>query len=120
MIFKGICRKFSLKDEGQYNTIGAFWDEMAEKYGLEKLRGLGFNWSGGSMLYAIGLKDGDIPDYNFKIALPGDSWESADGETKRLKELYDEIYRGGALEFEIETFYENGKCNVLYRRKKTK
>ena len=117
MIFKGICRKFSLKNEDQYNTIGAFWEEMEAKYGLESLRGLGLHWSGDTMLYAIGLKDGEIKDYNLKIALPDDGWTSVDGETENLKEIYDEIYLGGALDFEIETFYENGKCNILYYRK---
>ena len=39
MIFIGISREFSLKDEDQYNTIGAFWDEMSLIYGLENLQG---------------------------------------------------------------------------------
>ena len=40
MIFKGISKNFSLKNEEQYQTIGAFWDEMAEKYGLEHSTGV--------------------------------------------------------------------------------
>ena len=28
MIFKGITKSFSLKNEDQYNTIGAFWDGL--------------------------------------------------------------------------------------------
>ena len=47
MIFIGISRDFSLKNEDQYNTIGAFWDEMSELYGLESLQGLGYKWDAG-------------------------------------------------------------------------
>ena len=60
MFFKGISREFSLQNEDQYNTIGAFWDEMALLYGLENLQGLGYKWAGDKIFYAIGLKIGDI------------------------------------------------------------
>ena len=40
MTFIGISRTFSLIGEDQYNTIGAFWDEMSDIYGLESLEGL--------------------------------------------------------------------------------
>ena len=118
MIFKGISKIFSLKNEDQYNTIGAFWDEMAEKYGLESLRGLGYNWQGATMSYAIGLKSGDIENYNAVIELPDNDWISADGRTDNLKAIYDEIYESGRLTYEIETFFENGDCHIEYYRKK--
>ena len=37
MKFIGITRDFSLINENQYATIGAFWDELSELYGLENL-----------------------------------------------------------------------------------
>ena len=43
MEFKGISRTFSTVGEKQYETIGAFWDEMSGIYGRENLRGLGYN-----------------------------------------------------------------------------
>ena len=43
MEFKGIGRTFSTVGEKQYETIGAFWDEMSGIYGRENLRGLGYN-----------------------------------------------------------------------------
>ena len=115
-IFFGIVRTFSLIDEDQYNTIGAFWDEMTEKYGLESLWGFGYNWRDGKMDYAIGLKDGIIDGANFEIVLPDDGWEFVHGETDRLKEIYDEIYERGALVYEIEEFSEEGECFIKYYR----
>ena len=117
MIFRGIKRTFSLLGEDQYNTIGEFWDEMSVVYGLENLRGLGYNWHGTTMEYAIGLKNGDIKDYNFSIDLPDSGWTVAEGETDNLKQMYDEIYKSGALDYEIESFSESGKCRIEYYRK---
>ena len=51
------------------------------------------------------------------VELPDGDWRAANGRTDELKELYDEIYIDGALDFEIETFYENGDCTVEYYRK---
>ena len=116
MVFKGIKRSFSLKNEDQYNTIGAFWDEMAAIYGLERLLGLGYHWEGETMDYAIGLADGEIDGFHESVLLPDDGWTVVRGRTDSLKELYDEIYRDGALTFEIERFYENGDCSVAYYR----
>ena len=118
MIFHGITRVFKVTDEQQYETIGQFWDEMAGLYGLENLQGLGYDWTADHLSYAIGLKDGDIKDANVSILLPDDGWISVKGQTSRLKELYDEIYAGGRLQFEIETFYENGNCEIRYYRAK--
>ncbi len=116
MIFKGISRTFSLINEDQYNTIGAFWDEMALIHGLENLQGLGYGWKGQTMEYAIGLKDSEIAGTNTSIRLPDNGWIVVKGKTYALKELYDEIYKDGPLEYEIETFYENGDCIVKYYR----
>ena len=116
MIFKGQSRIFSLLNEDQYNTIGAFWDEMSDIYGLENLRGFGYNWRGGTMEYAIGLKDGEIDGCNLCIELPDEGWTICRGKTDFLKELYNEIYKDGPLKYEIECFYENGDCTILYYR----
>ena len=35
---------------------------------------------------------------------------------KSKEELYDEIYKNGALTFEIETFFEDGSCQIWYYR----
>ena len=116
MIFQGISKVFSLKNEEQYSTIGAFWDEMAALYGLENLQGLGYDWHGAQMSYAIGLREGCIKDANVSITLPDDGWVRAEGETDNLKALYDEIYKNGALLYEIESFFEDGKCQIDYYR----
>ena len=119
MVFNGISRIFSLTDAQQFETIGQFWDSMAMLYGLENLRGLGYHWTNNTITYAIGLKNGDIPGYNASVLLPDDGWITVNGETNCLKELYDEIYKGGRLQFEIETFYENGTCEIRYYREPT-
>ena len=116
MIFRGISKSFSLSGEAQYETIGAFWDNMEELYGLENLRGLGYLWQGGQIHYAIGLKSGDIEGYNFEIALPDCGWTAVSGKTDELKDIYDEIYKSGALKYEIEEFYTDGSCEIKYYR----
>lgn len=116
MVFKGISKTFLLTDEQQYDTIGRFWDEMAQLYGLENLQGLGYRWEDQEISYAIGLKEGCIKGFNVTIELPDDGWVSADGKTDCLKALYDEIYKDGPLQYEIETFFENGSCHISYRR----
>ena len=118
MVLKGISRQFVLTDNQQYDTIGRFWDEMAALYGLERLWGLGYNWQGEEMAYAIGLKDGCIDGCNISITLPDDGWVTVEGETDCLEQIYDDIYKDGALLFEIETFYENGRCEIRYYREK--
>lgn len=118
MTFKGISKTFCLKNEEQYNTIGAFWDELAAVYGLENLQGLGYHWKGCTMEYAIGLKKGEIKGGNVSISLPDNGWKTASGKTDFLKELYDEIYKDGPLTYEIESFFENGDCEIKYYRQK--
>ena len=116
MVFKGVAKEFSLLNEDQYNTIGDFWDEMSALYGLENLQGLGYKWADGKISYAIGLKVGDINDYNLTIELPDDGWTVVDGETDKLKEIYNEIYKNGSLKYEIETFTDDGCCKIRYFR----
>ncbi|MBR3864297.1 MAG: hypothetical protein IKJ19_04170 [Clostridia bacterium] len=118
MIFKGITRTFSLLNEDQYNTIGAFWDEMEALYGLENLLGLGYKWHNGKIEYAIGLKNGNINGYNLTISLPDDGWVTVKGKTDNLKQIYNEIYSKGALTFEIESFFNGGDCIIKYYREK--
>ena len=116
MKFYGIKKTFSLLNEDQYNTIGAFWDEISDIYGLENLQGLGLNWRNGYMDYVIGLKNGIIPNANFVVELPDNDWISYIGETDKLKEIYDLIYKDGPLLYEIESFNEDGSCKILYYR----
>ena len=118
MKFIGVSKEFSLISEEQYNTIGAFWDEMAELYGLENLQGLGYNWNGPIMSYAIGLKNGIIENYNVCIDLPDTNWIVVNGKTDDLKIIYDEIYKSGPLQYEIETFDLNENCKIKFIRKK--
>ena len=118
MVFIGVSKAFSLKNEEQYDTIGAFWDEMSAAYGMENLQGLGYGWKDGIILYAIGFKQGEIPHANATITLPNDGWECVCGKTENLQQIYREIYQDGPLQWEIETFYENGDCEIRYYRKK--
>ena len=57
MFFKGYSKVFSTLDNKQYDLIGEFQDEMTEKYDIENLRGLGFNWTETTIEYVIGLKN---------------------------------------------------------------
>jgi predicted transcriptional regulator YdeE len=118
MVFNGISRDFDLTDEQQYETIGQFWDEMTCIYGLENLVGLGYAWRENTISYAIGLKAGDIKDCNLHISLPDEGWETVKGQTDCLKEIYDNIYQNGRLQYEIEIFFEDGACEIKYYRAK--
>lgn len=117
MTFIGISRRFSLADQGQYDTIGRFWDEMSARYGLERLVGLGYRWSEGEISYAIGLKEGVIEGADFRMILPDEGWTDAFGLTDDLPALYDEIYRDGPLDLELEAFTADGTCHIRYYRK---
>jgi predicted transcriptional regulator YdeE len=116
VIFKGIGKTFSTENEQQYETIGAFWDELSAQYGLENLQGLGYGWTDCSIEYVIGLKSGEIEGANRSIELPDDGWTSVKGRTEHLGQIYDEIYKDGSLKYEIETFTEQGDCEILYCR----
>ena len=116
MIFEGIGRTFSTENEEQYRTIGAFWDEMTAKYGLENLRGLGYGWTEHTIEYVIGLKDGTIDGADRTVELPDNGWTLVRGRTEHLSQIYDDIYRDGRLKYEIETFTVEGDCKILYYR----
>ena len=116
MIFNGISRVFSTINDEQYDTIGEFWDEMSKIYGMENLRGLGYSWKNNTIEYAIGLKHGIIENSNININLPDDKWETIKGDTENLSLIYAKIYKDGPLKYEIETFYDNGKCKISYHR----
>lgn len=116
MIFTGISKVFSLKNEEQYDTIGAFWDEMASIYGLESLLGLGYKWENGEIYYAIGLKHGKIEGANLRVELPDEGWKTVVGMTDNLPEIYNEIYKDGALKTELEAFSADGRCEIRYLR----
>lgn len=117
MIFKGLSRTFCTENERQYETIGAFWNELSQRYGIDNLRGLGFNWTDNTIEYIIGLKDGDIAADTAgvlkEIQLPDDSWQVYCGKTEQLSEMYDEIYQKGALTYEIEEFDDEGNCRIF-------
>lgn len=115
MKFTGIRRIFSTKNEGQYTTIGAFWDELSDIYGRENLMGLGCNWTADSIEYVIALKQGTITGADYEIDLP-DKWTEVRGRTKQLGEIYGRIYEDGPLLYEIEEFDENGSCRIRYCR----
>lgn len=116
MKFIGISRVFSTINNEQYKTIGAFWDELSEKYGMENLRGLGYNWDNDSIEYVIGLKKGTIDNANFEIELPQDGWTILKGQIDDLPLMYEEIYKDGPLSYEIELFNKNGSCEIWYNR----
>ena len=116
MRFTGISGVFSTENKMQYETIGAFWDRMSEKYGLENLRGLGYNWTENSMEYVIGLKDGVIDQADCSVELPDDGWTTVRGKTDELSRIYSRIYEDGSLTYEIETFTEAGDCEIRYYR----
>lgn len=115
MKFIGIRRVFSTQNEVQYTTIGAFWDEMSKIYGIEKLMGLGCNWTDNSIEYVMALKQGIIENANYEIDLP-DEWVVVCGKTEQLSVLYDEIYKEGPLLYEIEEFDNEGNCRIRYCR----
>lgn len=116
MTFTGINRTFSTVNEGQYDTIGAFWDEMTELYGLENIRGFGYGWTEDTIEYAIGLKEGIIEGADFSIELPDEGWIRVTGKTNDLPGIYRKIYEDGPLLYEIETFTEDGDCEILFVR----
>ena len=116
MEFKGISKTFSTIGEKQYETIGAFWDELAKKYGRKNLRGLGYNWTETSIEYVIGLISGDIEDCNVNVILPDEGWKCVNGRTENLDEIYSEIYKDGSLKYEIEMFDDDGNCKIEFYR----
>lgn len=122
MIFKGYSKVFSTTNNQQYSSIGDFWDEMTAIYDLEELRGLGFNWTETTIEYVIGLKNNEkfnVDNYEWKeIELPDENWEIAEGKTDELSKIYTDIYKISSLKYEIEMFYKNDTCKIMYIRNK--
>ncbi|MBR2760954.1 MAG: hypothetical protein IKD66_07270 [Solobacterium sp.] len=116
MLFLGIGRTFSTEDDHQFETIGAFWDELAAKYGRANLQGLGYGWKEHSIEYVIGLIGGEIDGADRTVYLPDTGWVTVRGKTANLAELYERIYREGRLNYEIERFSDNGDCEIMYWR----
>lgn len=116
MTFEGIGRTFSTVNDRQYETIGAFWDELSAKYGLENLQGLGYGWTEQSIEYVIGLINGKIDGANRSVELPDQGWVSVKGRTDSLSQIYEKIYQSGRLKYEIERFTDGGDCEILYLR----
>ena len=117
MLFKGIGRTFSTENDQQYKTIGAFWDELAAKYGRANLQGLGYGWTERSIAYVIGLIDGEIARADRTVELPDTGWVTVRGKTEDLGKIYEKIYQEGRLEYEIERFTDNDDCEIMYYRK---
>ena len=116
MLFKGIGRTFSTENDCQFETIGAFWDEHAAKYGRENLQGLGYGWTERSIEYVIGLIDGKIVGADRTVELPDTGWVTVRGKTADLGEIYEKIYQEGRLKYEIERFTDSGDCEIMYCR----
>ena len=119
MIFTGITRTFSLENEQQYETIGAFWSEMEQRNDCSCLRGLGYNWTENTTEYVIGLTEGAAEGSDCTVILPDDGWIEVRGRTADLGEIYDRIYKDGALTFEIESYY-NGSRYELFTSTRSK
>ena len=116
MLFEGIGRTFSTENDHQFETIGAFWDELAAKYGRVNLQGLGYGWTERSIEYAIGLIDGEIDRADRAVELPDTGWVTVRGKTADLGEIYEKIYQEGRLKYEIERFTDRGDCEIMYCR----
>ena len=116
MLFRGIGRTFSTENDRQYETIGAFWDELAAKHGRMNLQGLGYGWTERSIEYAIGLIDGEIDEADRTVTLPDMGWVTVRGRTAELGKIYEKIYQEGRLEYEIERFTDSGDCEIMYCR----
>ena len=111
-----IGRTFSTENDQQYETIGAFWDELAAKYGRENLQGLGYGWKARSIEYVLGLIDGEIDGEDRTVTLPDMGWVTVRGRTADLGKIYEKIYQEGRLEYEIERFTDSGDCEIMYCR----
>lgn len=52
-----------------------------------------------------------------KVMLPEDGWKTYSCQIDELKDLYDEIYLDGALDYEIEDIDSYGNCKIpIYRK----
>ena len=129
MIFKGVSRVFPLKDNEMYKGISEFWETMERYFYLDKLIGLGLNWTEDSMEYIIGFTDNSMrkkdterikkiyPDAEYKVVLlPKRGWREYKGNTADIQNMYDAIWKDGNLTYELETFTDDGKCTLRINR----
>ena len=112
MLFTGIGRTFSTENGLQYETIGAFWDEMAARHGRANLHGLGYGWTERTIEYVIGLVHGEIDGADRSVELPETGWVTFRGKIADLEKIYNAIYQEGRLRFEIERFTDSGDCEI--------
>lgn len=129
MIFKGIKVTFSTENDRQYIDIAKFWDTMEKYYDVDRLSGLGLNWTKNTMDYIIGFRDNSMTnevlkaikpyyssaEYVIKL-LPNRDWKKYKGHVSKIKEKYSEIWKAGAVKFEIETFDKDGNMKLLIHR----
>ena len=78
----------------QVKVLGAFWDEIRERFPGESLLGLGTHWTESTFDYYIGKFDENWQGGTEIIEIPDDNWEEyhcaeLDGE---IEELYRKIY----------------------------
>ncbi len=128
MKVQGYQLKFSCKDGEQYIKIGEFWDNMSNLFGRGNLFGVGYGWQSDTILYLIGHQKEDVrvaekqikqmySDIEYiEVNLPDEGWLTYVGRTEQLALLYDEIYKQGSLDYEIEYFSDGGECRILVYR----
>lgn len=129
MKFKGIKVTFSIENGRQYKDIAKFWEIMEKHFDVNRLSGLGFNWTDTTMDYAIGFRDNSMTraeldkvkpyfsgaEYIIQL-LPNKNWRKYKGHVSKIKEKYTKIWNAGAVKFEIETFDDEGNMKILIYR----
>lgn len=129
MIFKGIKVTFSIENGRQYIDIARLWDVMEKYYDVDRLSGLGLNWTKDTMDYIIGFRDNSMTNEVLKVIkphftsaeyviklLPNRDWKKYKGHVSKIKEKYSEIWKAGAVKYEIETFDKDGNMKLLIHR----
>lgn len=130
MKFNGVLIRFDCSDNKQFNAIGEFWEFMGKLFPKEKLRGLGYNWYNDSFDYAIGDFESEF-DYSLAaitknypaskhvvVQLPDSHWETYTGKLENIAQIYEEIYKSGSLDYEIEEFDALGNCKISILRER--
>ena len=115
MLFRGIGRTFSTENDQQYETIGAFWDKLAAKYGRVNLQGLGYGWKARSIEYVIGLIDEEIDGEDRTVTLPNMGWVTVRGRTAELGKICAGAVQGKPFENMVGSGveYSFGEWSVL-------
>lgn len=128
MKINGVLIRFDCTDNQQYDNIGKFWDFMSQLYPKEELKGVGYNWANDSFDYVIGADEGkydfsldcirkEYPNSkNVVLELPDRGWKVYTCKIEKLSELYDNIYKDGVLDYEIEEFDNDGECKISILR----